>query len=183
MRKLLKVVGVFILSVIIISLIAALFVRKEYSLEVSEEIHRSKDDVFNYVLLLQNQEEYSVWALDDPATEISHKGTDGTVGFIYSWESDDKKVGQGEQEITHIEPGSRIEHEIRFIKPFKAVSHACFQIDKNESEEKTNLNWGISGKMKYPINLIFLFVDFEKNIKDDLETGLKQLKEILESNH
>ena len=38
----------------------------------------------------------------------------------------------------------------------------------------------ISGKMKYPMNLMTLFMDMETMLSSDLDEGLKNLKEILE---
>jgi len=34
--------------------------------------------------------------------------------------------------------------------------------------------------MKYPMNLMFLFMDFDKMLGDDLQTGLDNLKTVLE---
>ena len=35
----------------------------------------------------------------DRNVKKSFKGTDGTVGFVAAWDSDNKKVGKGEQEV------------------------------------------------------------------------------------
>jgi hypothetical protein len=48
------------------------------------------------------------------------------------------------------------------------------------SANQTLVKWGFTGKMNYPMNLMFLFMDFEKMIGDDLQTGLGNLKVILE---
>ena len=34
--------------------------------------------------------------------------------------------------------------------------------------------------MKYPLNLMMLFINFEKEIGDDLQGGLTKLKQIME---
>ncbi|MEX2593845.1 MAG: hypothetical protein WD426_13810 [Anditalea sp.] len=48
---------------------------------------------------------------------------------------------------------------------------------------QTKVKWGFNGHMNYPMNLMFLFMDFEKMIDDDLETGLYNLKTALEKQH
>jgi hypothetical protein len=60
----------------------------------------------------------------DPNMKTEFRGSDGTEGFISAWESDNKNVGQGEQEILKIVNGERVDYEIRFIKPFKSTSWA-----------------------------------------------------------
>jgi hypothetical protein len=48
------------------------------------------------------------------------------------------------------------------------------------SENKTKVTWSFSGNMNYPMNLMLLFMDFEKMIGEDLDTGLANLKERME---
>lgn len=45
---------------------------------------------------------------------------------------------------------------------------------------ETLVKWGISSSMKYPANIMLLFMNMEKMIGNDLETGLSNLKTILE---
>jgi hypothetical protein len=49
------------------------------------------------------------------------------------------------------------------------------------SENQTKVRWGFNGHMNYPMNLVMLFMDFDKMIGDDLATGLQKLKTILEN--
>jgi hypothetical protein len=46
--------------------------------------------------------------------------------------------------------------------------------------DTTQVTWGFQGHMNYPMNLTFLFINFEKQIGGDLQAGLNKLKEILE---
>jgi len=166
-------------AVIAAPLIAALFVKKEYSVKREISIDRSKSEVFDYIKYLKNQDNYSKWSKLDPQMEKSYRGTDGTVGFVSAWDSQKSDVGQGEQEITKISDGERIDYELRFIKPFKSVSPAYMSI-KTGSENKTKVIWGMSGTMDYPMNLMLLFMDLEKMLNEDLDVGLRNLKAELE---
>ncbi|MEI9912591.1 MAG: hypothetical protein WDO71_24890 [Bacteroidota bacterium] len=105
-------------SLIALLLIIALLTKKEFSLEKQVVINKSKQEVFNYLKLIRNQEHYSVWVMKDPHIKIIYTGTDGTVGFTSSWESNDKNVGIGEQEIKKITEGESMEVVIRFKKTF-----------------------------------------------------------------
>ena len=43
-------------------------------------VNKPKQQVFDYVKLIKNQEQYSVWVMKDPNIKIVYTGTDGTVG-------------------------------------------------------------------------------------------------------
>ena len=68
-------------------MIAAIFVKREYSVEREVVINKPKQEVFEYVKLLKNQDNYSKWAMMDPKMKKEYTGTDGTVGFISAWDS------------------------------------------------------------------------------------------------
>ncbi|MBP7821314.1 MAG: SRPBCC family protein [Saprospiraceae bacterium] len=165
---------------IIVPLIIALFVRKQYSVEREIVINKPEQQVFDYVKLLANQNNYSKWAKMDPAMKKTFSGDDGTVGFVSAWESKVDSVGVGEQEIKKITEGERIDYEIRFMKPFRSTA-TSYMITEASSENETKVKWGFNGNMNYPMNLMLLFMDFEKMIGDDLQVGLNNLKSILES--
>ncbi len=175
----LKKILLGIAVIIAIPLITAIFVKKEYVAVREIVINKPKNEVFEYIKYLKNQDEYSKWNNMDPEMKKSHSGTDGTVGFIARWESDMEDVGTGEQEIKKITEGERIDFELRFIKPFEATEPA-FMTTESINENQTKVAWGFNGHVAYPMNLIFLFMDFEKMIGDDLEEGLTNLKTILE---
>jgi len=177
--KILKWILIVLVSIIALLLITALFVKKEYAVEKQIEINKPKQDVFNYVVLLTNQNNYSKWAANDPAMEKSFIGVDGKVGFVSAWKSKVKNVGAGEQEITKIDPGNRIDYELRFKEPMEDSNLAHMTVD-SIGENKTLVKWGFEGVMSYPSNITLLFLDFDKLIGGDFEFGLKKLKSILE---
>lgn len=168
-----------LLGLVVLLLIAAVFVKKEYSVERDIAINKPKLIVFNYLKQLKNQDNFSKWALMDPNMKKEFRGTDGTVGFVSAWDSVEKNVGKGEQEIKKITDGERINYEIRFIKPFAGIANAYLSTISG-SNNQTMVTWGFDSKMKYPMNLIFLFMNMEKMIGNDLETGLSNLKTLME---
>lgn len=168
-----------ITGLIFILLIIALFVRKEYSLVREINISKPVNEVFDYLKFLKNQDNFSKWALMDPNMKKEYNGVDASVGFISAWDSKNKNVGKGEQEIKNLSEGKRIDYEIRFIKPFSGVAQS-YLTSENLSANETRINWGFASKMKYPMNLMLLFMNMDKMLGNDLETGLKNLKNILE---
>ena len=103
-------------------------------------------------------------------------GTDGTVGFKYEWKGN-KKAGEGEQEITNLVEGKKLETEIRFVRPFPSVAKANMMTE-SISANQTKVGWRNSGEMKYPMNVMVSMV--EKMLAKDMNESLNNLKRILE---
>ena len=160
-------------------LIIALFVNKNYAVERQISINQPKEQVFTYIKHLKNQDNFSKWATMDPNMQKSYRGTDGTVGFVSAWDSKNDEVGTGEQEIKKITEGERVDFELRFIKPFESTERA-YMTTESTTATQTTVKWGFDGHMEYPMNLMLVFMDFEKMIGDDLQTGLSKLKSELE---
>lgn len=178
--KILKIVLLSLIGIIALLLIVALFAPKSYDVQRETIINAPKAEVFEYIKYLKNQDNYSKWATMDENMESTFSGTDGTVGFISAWKSENPDVGEGEQEITAITEGEKIEYELRFISPFESISPA-FITTESTGENMTKVVWGFSGNMDFPMNLILVMMDFEQMIGDDLQYGLDKLKEILEN--
>ena len=174
--KILKKILIVIAILIAIPLIVALFVSKEYNVEREIVINKPKQDVFNYIKLLKNQSYYSKWVMMDPNAKMTYTGTDGTVGFVSAWDSQNKNVGQGSQTITKITDGDRLDLDIHCIKPFEGNANAYMTTE--DAAGQTKVKWGFNGKMPYPMNIMTLFMG--KGIGDDLGTGLSNLKGVLE---
>ncbi|MDB5012077.1 MAG: hypothetical protein JWQ25_279 [Daejeonella sp.] len=168
-----------IVSIIILLLVIALFTKKEYALEREITINKPKREVFEYIKLLKNQANYSKWVMMDPQMKKEYNGTDGTVGFRYAWDSNNKDVGKGEQTIKNITDGEKVDYSIHFIRPFEGQA-AAYMTTTALSPNETKVKWGFSSKMAWPMNIMLLFMNFENMLGKDLETGLKNLKNVLE---
>ena len=108
-----------------------------------------------------------------------YRGTDGEVGSVSYWRGN-KEVGEGEQEITKIIDGERIEGELRFLKPWKSESDCYFET-KDTGSDATEVTWGFSGKNKFPFSIMMLFMSMDKMVGKDFEQGLSTLKSLLEN--
>jgi hypothetical protein len=177
--KIVRIILICLAIIIAIPLLIALFVHKEYAVEREVTINRPKQEVYDYVKYLRNQNNYSKWANMDPNMKKEFSGTDGTIGFVSAWDSDKKDVGSGEQEIKNIHEGDRIDYEIRFKKPFASVASSYMQT-QSEGGNQTKVKWGFNGHMPYPMNIMLVFMDMNKMIGNDLQTGLDNLKTIME---
>ena len=177
--KVVKYILLVVILLVLAVLLVAAFVPSEFGVERDVSINKSKAEVFEYVRLLKNQDNFSVWAKIDSNTKSEFIGVDGTVGFISAWKSEHPDVGSGEQEITGMNNGNRIDYELRFKEPFESTSSAYMLFNSTDSN-KTTVSWGFEGEMPYPMNLMLFFVDMEGELGGDLQDGLDNLKGILE---
>ncbi len=168
-----------LLSIVGIIAILAIIAPKSYDVFRAVEVDKPKAEIFEYLRLLKNQDNWSPWAEKDPSMKKEFVGTDGESGFISKW-TGNKEVGEGEQELKKIVTNERIESELRFFKPFKSQSDAYLQLEA-VSEDKTKVIWGFSGNNKFPISIMMLFMNMDKNVGKDFESGLSKLKGILEN--
>lgn len=170
---------VYILAgAILVLLVLYQLAPSSYDVSRTVEIGRPPEAVFNYLKYLRNQDEWSPWARKDPHMKKGFRGTDGTVGAVSSWEGD-KQVGSGQQEITHIVEGRRIESQLRFLKPWKSTSGAYLDVEPAGS--RTLVRWGFKGSLGFPMRIMMLFMSMEKMVGKDFEEGLSNLKTLLEA--
>lgn len=166
-------------GIIALIFIGALFVKKEYAITRSIMIAKSRQEIFNYIRYLKNQKEYSKWVMTDPDKKEEFRGTDGQVGFVYYWNGN-QQAGEGEQEITAMKENERIDIEVRFVRPFAGLATTPFVLE-SAGDNQTKVIWGMSSAMKYPMNIMLLFLNMEKMLGNDLEISLNNLKRILET--
>lgn len=152
---------------------------KSYDVHRDIVIQRPLAEVFQYLKLIKNQENWGPWAKRDPGMKKYETGIDGTVGYISGWESDHKQVGSGEQEIEKIVENESVICELRFLKPWKSVSKGYLKVSE-VNENETRVVWGFHGKNNMPMSIMMLFINMEKAIGKDFEEGLQDLKRILE---
>ena len=170
------IILLIVAGIIGLLLLIALFMKKEHYVKREIIINAPRQKVFDYVKLLKNQDEFNKHAMAGPDRKREFKGTDGTVGYIYSW-SGDKNAGVGEKEIKNIIEGKRIEMEIRFVKPMTA-SASIIMDTESLSDDQTKVYWSNAGTLKYPLNIMIPMM--EKHVVKDMDSSLLTLKNILE---
>lgn len=172
MTTLLLIIGL----IVVVPLLIAALLPKNYAVESHIVIDRPKHEVFDYIKLLKNQDHYSKWVQKDPEMRKDFRGIDGTIGFVYGWNSS-KGAGEGEQEITSVNDGERITSEIRFKRPMATTAH-IYQATEAITEHSTKVTWGMTGHSKYPANLMTAML--KGALKKDMDLSLQQLKAVLE---
>lgn len=152
---------------------------KEMIIEKSVVINKPRSEVFKFLKMSRNQNQFSVWNMQDPNQKTTETGTDGTIGYIYTWDSTNKNVGAGAQEIKSITENEKIEYELRFERPMKNIAQSKFTLE-SVSENETKVSWDFRGPTKFPMSL-FKGI-FAKMLGKDIAKSLDNLKAKLENN-
>ena len=165
-----------VLAIIVMLLVVALFVSKDLNYEKSIKINSNIDKVWENVSSLGAMAKWSPWKDKDPDMQQTITGTDGEVGAEQHWESNVKNVGVGSQKIVKITKPTLFETKLNFIKPFKSTADGYVKLES--VGDGTIVTWGFKSNMAYPMNLMKLFMNFEKSMDKEFGEGLNKLKVI-----
>lgn len=150
---------------------------KEMYIEHSIIIDKPQSDVYSYLKHLKNQDQFSVWNRRDPNQKTTSQGVDGTVGYIYTWDSEVKGVGAGSQEIKKLVDNALIEYELRFERPMENVAQSKFVLEKI-ADNQTKVIWDYKSPTSFPISLFSGI--FKRMLRKDMAKSLENLKAKLE---
>src|ERR1700760_2698488 len=105
-----------ILGIIALFLIVAAAVGTGWSYEKSVLINAPVERVWSNVNTLHACNKWSPWMSKDENILLKYSGTDGTPGASFSWDSENKNVGAGNQTITKVIPNSEVDSRIVFLR-------------------------------------------------------------------
>jgi len=170
---------IILAAVVVLFLLIAAVTGKDMTIERSITINRSAGDVYDFVRHIKNHERFSIWHMMDPQMKKTYRGTDGEVGFVYTWDSaNNKNVGAGEQEITKLVPGERVEFHLRFLRPMQNEADSTMVL-LPAGNGQTTVKWTFAGPMKFPMNAMKSV--FANMLGKQLTAGLENLKKVMES--
>ena len=148
-----------------------------YVVERSTNIDASPAEIYGHIIDLHEMEKWSPWDRMDPEMTRSYTGPDSGVGSRYSW-SGNRKVGEGSMEITSAEENARVDMDLEFIKPFKAENKVWMTLEP--AGEGTHVTWAMSGEKTLMTRIMGIFKSMDSMVGPDFESGLANLKEIVE---
>lgn len=174
---------VFYILIAIITFIAFLhaWAKKEFDISRTVVINRSKEDVYNLVRQLKKQPHWVPWFKKDYKGVLKFNGEDGKPGAILYWRTKNH-LFEGTQKTVKLNQGRIMETRVLVLRPAKMIVleyKGLKELDQN----KTKMVWGIRGGLNFPFSVIALLQPVDKMYGDDLELGLKNLKNILEFKH
>lgn len=165
------------LAIALFPYVVGLMLPRKFTISREVEVDKPAREVFEFMRMLKSQERYSTYVQADPSIKIGYRGTDGEVGAIATWDSDDKNVGKSEQEIKAIEDGRKIEIELRFSWPFQSVDPLTTEIEPL-GPNRSRIRNTYAGKIRYPYNLLVWWV--MAKVRENMQASLANAKAVLE---
>ena len=174
LKKILLVIGVIVVVfVIIVALQPA-----EYHVARTATIAAPAEIVFAQVNELKKWDAWSPWVKIDPAMKQTYDGPASGTGAISRW-AGNNQVGEGSMTITESRPNELIRFNLEFIKPMAGTSTTEFSF-KPEGNQ-TTVTWSMSGRNNFIAKAMCLFMNMDKMVGGQFETGLTQMKSIVEA--
>jgi len=175
----LSIILTIIVAMLALIFVAAAFAPDNFAIQSEVIINRPARIVFDYVKYLKNQANFNKWVMQDPNARRTYTGEDGAVGCICYWDSDNKQVGKGEQEITQLIQDNRIDWALRFKKPFENEADTYMEFMEQSADSVKTL-WVFSGKLTYMMKVMHIVFSLRKMLARDMQITLNNLKVILE---
>ncbi len=171
------IAGLVGLGVVVVLVLAS---RKpdQFRIERTATIEAPAAKIFPEINNLKSMDVWSPWSKMDPNIKQEFTGPSSGVGAVSSWVGN-RQVGSGRMEITESIPNSKVGMKLDFYKPMKASHSAEFLLVPNG--KATNVTWAMSGKNAFVSKIMCVFMNMDKMVGGNFETGLASLKSIVES--
>jgi|SRR5665213_466023 len=177
MLEVIAVIAVVLAIVIAIVLILAATKPDTFSVERAIDIAAPAERIFPRISDFHQWVSWSPWEKKDPAMQRNYEGSASGKGAVYGWEGN-KNVGSGRMEILEAEAPSKILIKLDFFKPFEGHNTAEFTMLPQGAG--TRLTWVMRGPASFMSKLMQVFMNFDRMIGKDFETGLSNLKKLAE---
>ena len=148
-----------------------------YTVQRSASIDAPPERVYAQMIDFRKWAAWSPWDDMDRDMQQTYSGADTGVGAKYAW-TGNRKVGQGNMEITNAAEASKIEIALEFLKPFKASNDTVFTLEP--AGEGTNVTWAMTGKNTLMTRIMGIFKSMDSMVGPDFEKGLAKLKTVAE---
>lgn len=172
------IVILLVLAVIVGGVVAVAASKPEtFRIERRATFAAAPEAVFAQVNDLVAWQAWSPWAKKDPAAKATFGALTAGPGASFSWDGN-REVGRGKMTIVEADAPSRVLFRLEFEAPFKATNSAEFTL--RPVAGGTELVWAMFGAQPLPSRIMCLFFNMDAMVGKDFETGLSNLKSIVE---
>jgi uncharacterized protein YndB with AHSA1/START domain len=177
MFEVIVILAIVLAVAIAIVLILAATKPDTFRIERSATIDAPAERIFSVLSDFHQWTGWSPWEHKDPALKRSYSGAERGKGAIYGWEGN-KDVGTGRMEILEANAPSKLAIKLDFFKPFEAHNTAEFTMLPQGGA--TNVHWVMHGPATFMSKVMQVFINLDKMVGKDFETGLSNLKRLTE---
>jgi hypothetical protein len=171
-----KIIIVALIVVIAAVLVLAATRPSSFRVERSAQISAPPAKILSLVNDFHQWGAWSPYEKLDPTMKRTYAGTAAGKGAVYEWQGN-SKAGQGRMQIIDAAP-TRTAIQLDFIKPFEAHNIAAFTA--LPQAEGTVVTWSMEGSSPFIHKVVGLFLNMDKMVGGDFETGLANLKTLAE---
>jgi uncharacterized protein YndB with AHSA1/START domain len=173
----LKTIGIIVVVALVALLVTAGFQPDTFRVQRATRIDAPPEKIFALINDFHRWGSWSPYEKLDPDMKRSYSGADSGTGAVYEW-AGNSKVGQGRMEITEAPAPSRVAIKLDFLKPMQAHNVATFTLEPEGGA--TNVTWAMDGPTPYMAKIVHLFMNMDRMVGRDFETGLSNLKAVAE---
>ncbi|MBL8569396.1 MAG: SRPBCC family protein [Phreatobacter sp.] len=160
---------------VVVVLVLVIAARKpdRFRTERSALIDASAERIFPMINDFRAWPTWSPWEKKDPDMKRSLSGAASGPGSIYAWDGN-RNIGAGRMEILDVAAPERVTIQLDFFRPFKARNTAEFTLKPEGAG--TRVTWAMFGPQPFVGKLISMFIDCDRMVGKEFETGLANLK-------
>ena len=142
----------------------------------STAINASPEAIFPLINEMRSFNRWNPYERRDPNIKGSYSGPESGKGASYAFESG--KSGTGSLEIIDTSPPRKVAMKLIMIKPFAAENLVEFTLEPQG--DTTYATWTMTGSTPLLGKVVHLFIDMDKMVGTDFETGLADLRALAE---
>jgi uncharacterized protein YndB with AHSA1/START domain len=172
-----KVIGSIVVVLVAGVLVAAAFQPDRFQVKRSSIIDAPPERIYALISDFHRWRSWSPYEQLDPGMRRTYSGAERGAGSVYEW-AGNSKAGQGRMEITRAPQPSEVAIKLDFIEPIEAHNVATFTLEPRGGA--TTVTWVMDGATPYVGKIIHLFLDMDRLVGKDFETGLANLKAVAE---
>ncbi|MEO8588283.1 MAG: SRPBCC family protein [Flavobacteriales bacterium] len=165
-----------IAALIVLVLVIAATKPNTVRYERSIAINASPDRILPHISDFHKWMAWSPWEKMDPGMKREYSGAPSGPGAKYVWNSTGR-AGEGTMEVLEASP-SAVKIDLRFVRPFKNDCVATFHFEPQGNA--TNVRWTMDGPNLFIGKVMGVFMNMDKMVGKDFETGLANLKAVAE---
>jgi uncharacterized protein YndB with AHSA1/START domain len=177
MLKVFAVIGAVVVLGIGVILILAASKPDTFRVARTTTINAPPEKIFPLINDFRNWTSWSPYEQKDPAMKRTYSAATSGRGAIYEWDGD-KNVGAGRITILDVSPSSLVRLSLDMLKPFEAHNTVEFTLDPRGGE--TVVTWAMNGDVPYLAKILHLFINMDRMVGGDFETGLANMKAVAE---
>jgi hypothetical protein len=178
MLKALIIIGVVLVACVAAVLAYAATKPDTFTVQRTASIKAPPEKIFTLINDFRSWGQWSPYEKLDPELKRTYSGAPSGKGAVYAWEGN-SNVGAGRMEILDAPAPSKVTIKLDFFRPFEANNTAEFTMVPQG--DATTVTWAMRGPNLFIGKVMSVFINVDRMVGKDFETGLANLKAAAES--